>query len=110
MAIPLALTTVTVVERSSDGDPYEDPTESVLATGVRAVIGSPTGVDLRVGGDKAVIDAAAQLDPCEISRTCRLYDEQTEQVWDVAWVQARFGLGLDHVRVGLTIVEGGSSG
>lgn len=108
--IPLATTTVTVIERASTGDPYEPATETTLATGVRAVIGSPTGVDGRVGGDKVVIDAAAQLDPCPVSRTCILVDERTGEQWTVAWVQARFGLGLNHVRCGLVAVSGGSSG
>lgn len=108
--IPIATTTVTVIERTSTSDPYEAPSETTIATGVRAVIGSPAGVDFRVGGDKVVIDAAAQLDPCEVSRTCILVDEQTSERWTVAWVQARFGLGVDHVRTGLVAVTGGANG
>lgn len=108
--LPLATTTVTVVEQATSGDPYETATSTTVATGVRAVIGSPTGVDARVGGDQEVVEAAGELDGTYATRTCRLVDEHTGDVWQVVWVRNRVGLGLDHQRVGLVAVQGGASG
>jgi hypothetical protein len=109
--LPLATTTVTIIEEGSTGDPYEPGTSTTLATGVRAVIGSPTGTELRLGGDKEVVDAAANL-PIDIalSRSCVLIDELTGERWSVTWVRRRTGLGLDHQRAGLVAVKGAASG
>lgn len=109
MALPLATTTVTIVETASSGDPYEDATPTTLATGVRAVIGSPSGRDLCVGGEQSIIHAVADVDGMLVTHTCQLIDETTGDRWAVAWVQRRVGLGLDHQHCGLTRVTGGAA-
>lgn len=109
--LPLATTTVTV-ERSASGDPYEAAASTATSsTGTPAHIGSPTGREVDRGGQleriDAVLLAAAGLD---LTHTDLVVDDTTGQRYRVGWVEARQGLGLDHVKAGLTRFDGGANG
>lgn len=106
----IATTAVTVSTTSGDGDPYEAATVTT-SDAWPAHISAPSGQDLAIGGDKEVIDATGYL-PAEatVARGDTITDTVTEQAYAVVWRQARRGLGLDHLVVGLRAVNGGASG
>ena len=109
--IPLATTTITVKVLASGDDPYNDAAVSVLATGVRAHFGHPSGSERLVGGQEEKVDMVLSCDPVVgLSHYCRVTDDSTAETWDVLWVRKRTGLGLDHQRAGLQAVSGGSGG
>lgn len=105
--IPVATTTVTV-EAMAEAEPGEGRTASTRATGVRAVIGSPSGRDIMAaGGGREAIDAVLDADPIDgMAHTDRVTDDTTGAVWEAVWVEQRQGLGLDHTRAGLRRTTG----
>lgn len=104
--ITLATTTVTV-QTGSEDEPGEGITWTTGARHVRAHFSTPSGSELaRPGGGMTTITATALLDPCTVSHTDRLVDDQTGEVWQVEWCRTRRGLGLDHVEAGVKRVEG----
>lgn len=108
--IPLAVTTITV-RRPQSGDPYEDNGEpDLVATGVRAVIGSPTGSERRIGGELAIITDVLNCDVTDLAHRDLVVDEVTGERYGVEWVRKRIGFGLDHLKAGLRQTKGGSSG
>lgn len=101
--IPLATTTITV-EATTEDEPGEGRTFETVATGVRAVIGSPSGAELaQPGGGTSTITDVLDCDPCPelLDHTNVVVDEATGLRYEVAWVKPRTGLGLDHVKAGL---------
>lgn len=109
MTLPLAVTTITV-RRPPAGDPYEPATAPVIATGVRAVIGSPSGSERRIGGQLSEITDVLNCDVTDLDHRDLVDDEVTGESYSVEWVRKRIGLGLDHVKAGLRQTKGGSSG
>lgn len=103
MTIPLATTTITV-EATTEAEPGEGRTTATVATGVRAVIGSPSGAERYApGGGTSRITHTLNADPCPelVDNTFVVVDELTGQRFEVEWVQHRNGLGLDHTKAGL---------
>lgn len=101
--IPLATTTVTV-STAAEAEPGEGRTLTVAATGVRAVIGSPSGAERYApGGGTSRVTDVLNCDPCPqlADNTCVVTDEQTGVTYEVEWVRHRGGFGLDHTRAGL---------
>ena len=77
-------------------DPYDThAAPAVIASGVRAVIGRPRGDEAVAGGSQEVVDLVLTCDPTDLVHTDQVRDELTEEVYGVAWVQQRNGLGLD---------------
>ena len=106
----IATTTATITRTAGTGDPYEPGVVTTVAT-VPAHISAPSGIDVPVGGHKEVIDAVAYLpDGTSVERGDMLTDATTGAAYVVSWWTARTGLGLSHVQVGLTHVEGAASG
>jgi hypothetical protein len=104
-------TTVTITRPTASGDPYEAATVTTVAAGVRAHIGSPSGTDQHVGGDKEVISAVCYVPAgTDVVRSDLIADDQTGTAYSVVWSTRRRGLGLDHVQVGLRTVQGVSNG
>lgn len=107
----LTTTRVRVTRPSSAGDPYEDTTETASTREVAAHISAPTAEDYNVGGHKIVVDAVLFVD---YGTDLRASDVVTDVVvgseYRVGWVLKRTGLGLDHIRAGLSLVSGGNSG
>lgn len=108
----MTTTTVTVLDQSGTGDPYETGTVTTLATAVPAVISSPVGDENRLGGEREQVDAMAYVGAGapELDRSCVLVDEQTTERWSVTWTRRRQGLGLDHQQAGLRAIKGAASG
>lgn len=105
--IPLATTTVTVTAHA-EPEPGAGITTSTRASGVRAVIGSPSGTDVPGPGQGAErVDAVLNCDTVTgLAHTDRVTDDATGEVYEVRWVNRRRGLGLDHHRAGLVRVTG----
>lgn len=108
--IPLATTTVTVRRPAAGADPYEAGTPALVATGIRAHIGSPSGADVRVGGDQQVITDRLNADLCDIAHGDTITDDRNQVTYAVVWVRRRIGLGLDHLVAGLVQAEGAANG
>lgn len=102
--IPVATTTVTI-EATSTPEPYEASTSSTRGAGVPAHISAPSGQERtgEAGGER--IDAVLLCDVF-VERGDRVTDAATDDVYRVAWVQARTGLGLDHTKAGLVRATG----
>lgn len=107
MTLPLTTTTVTLASRSSSDDAYDAAVWTTQATGLPAHIG-PVGSDGRQVGDGAEAHDATLLlnDGVSVARGWRVTDDLTAEVWEVAHVNERTGLGLGHVRCGLRRVSG----
>lgn len=104
-------TTVTITRPVATGDPYEAATTSTVATGVRAHIGSPSGNDAHLGGDKEVITAVCYVPAgTDVVRSDRITDDANGATYAVVWSTRRRGLGLDHLQVGLRAVTGAANG
>lgn len=101
--IPLATTTITV-EAQTETEPGEGRTATTVATGRRAVIGSPGGVERYApGGGSTTITHGLQVGPTPelADATSVVVDEATGDRYEVVWVAHRTGLGLDHTVAGL---------
>jgi hypothetical protein len=104
VTIPLATTTI-AVQAMTEPEPGEGRTATTVATGRRAVIGSPSGVEAYApGGGTASYTHGLRADPTPelADNTCVVVDEATGERFEVAWVVHRRGLGLDHTVAGLT--------
>jgi hypothetical protein len=103
VTIPVATTTVTV-SASVEAEPGEGRTLTVVATGVRAVIGSPSGVERYApGGGTSQVTDGLECDPCPelADNTFVVVDDTSGVTYDVEWVRHRNGLGLNHTVAGL---------
>lgn len=104
MTLTLTTTTVTI----ADGDtpePYEGTTWTTRHTAAAAHISSPSGRE-RVGSDGGERIDAVLLCDVEVWRGDRVTDAATGDVYRVAWVLERTGLGLDHTKAGLVRATG----
>lgn len=109
--IPLATTTLSI-SRVPD-DPTRDgtdtpPAAATVATGVRAVIGNPSGSQNITSGDRTVVTFPFTTDPADITADDTLTDEQTLDTYRVMWARTRHGLGLDHTEGECEQVAGAS--
>lgn len=107
--IPLATTTITVSRRGSESANYETPILTVVASGVRAHIGSPFGSETLQGGSRESVAFRLDCDPVELDSECRVTDERTAELYEVIWAKQRKGLGLDHTVADLRQVSGSAS-
>ena len=101
MAIPLATTTITVKRTPTDPnlDPYDPPPErTTVASGVRAHISTARGSEDLGGSEREIVWFRLGCDPFNAGLTHLdiVEDDQTSEAYEVVWVKARFGLGLDH--------------
>lgn len=113
--IPLATTTVTVHRQDPEeihGEPTfsgdSPPDMQVVASGVRANIGLPTGVGNRGGTERSNVNYVVQLDlfDGELTRLDEIEDERTGIRYEVQWAMKRTGLGMDHWSAELLRTEG----
>lgn len=110
MSIPIATTTITVLRRAvlATDDPYEvTAAAEVVTSGVRAVIGAPSGTEL-VTGAAGQEDVTHRLDcdPVALVSTDQVRDEVSLEVFNVVWARQRTGFGLSHTVAGLRQVTG----
>lgn len=104
MTLPLTTTTVAI----ADGDtpePYEGTTWTTRHASAAAHISSPSGRE-RAGQDGGERIDAVLLTEVEVWRGDRVTDSATGDVYRVAWVVERTGLGLDHTKAGLVRATG----
>lgn len=96
--IPLSTNTISVLRSDQDGtkDDYDGVTYSTLATGVRAVISSPSGSETNAGGSSEQVSFRLNCDPTDLRHDDRIVDEATGDIYMVTWTRRRVGLGLDH--------------
>lgn len=110
MALPLATTTVTV-SRSVLPDPDTDPTDadyptpSVVQTGLRATIGTPSASASDQGGTRVVYTAQMTTDPADIRPRDLITDADGTQ-WSVLWARNSGALGLQITQARLQLVTG----
>lgn len=114
MTLPISTTTITVRRPAvgSDKDPWvvsDDTSDTNVVTGVRAHISTPRGSELNSGGAQENVSFLLNADPCDLHNTDRVYDERTEELYEVIWTEGREALGLDHVVAGLSKVRGTAS-
>ncbi len=103
-------TRIDVLRPDGSGDPYEPAgAPPTVYADQPAHIGSPTGDDVAVGGDKelvtAVLLAPVRLD---LQHVDLIVDRRTGERYRVVWTRRRTGLGLSHARAGLAAVKGGA--
>lgn len=115
MSLPTATTTISILrppDTVSPEDASYDLTSiapATVATGIAAVIGiSPSGRSELNAGSQEVLNFRLSADPCDLRHTDIVLDESTGEKFQVMWVKARTGLGLDHVAAGLRSVIGAS--
>lgn len=109
----MLLTTTTVtVTRPTGGDPYETSSGSTTpATGVAAHISAPTGSEVDAGGQLERIDAVLLAEPSlDLRHTDLVTDDATGDLYRVAWLRLRRGLGLEHLKAGLVAFHGAAAG
>lgn len=104
--IPLATTTVTVTA-CAELEPGAGITTSTRASGVAAVISEPSGRERNApGGGGEAVDAVLLCSTVSgLSHRDRVTDADGN-VYEVAWVAQRVGLGLGHSKAGLVKVDG----
>lgn len=76
-----------------------------------AVVHSDVGQERTNGGQTEDVIGRLDIgiDP-GLAHWDQVYDRKTGRWWEVTWVRARKGLGLDHVEAGLRQTQGASIG
>lgn len=104
-------TTTGSILRPADGDPYESAATTTLVQGLAAHLSDPTGSEIDLGGQQERIDAVLLTQPdIDLRHTDLWRDDPTGDLYRVAWVQPRRGLGLDHTKAGLVRFDGAATG
>jgi hypothetical protein len=103
MSVPVATTTITI-ERPTGGDAYDGVSYATYRTGVRAVIGSPSGAEINAGGSSQQVSARLNCDPVDLAHTDRVTDEKTGITYEVLWTARRLGFGVDHTVADLLVI------
>lgn len=105
--IPLSTTTVTIERPTAGADAFEAVTYAEVAVAVPGHVSSPSGTEARGSGTQEAVSATLALVPgTDVRRQDRVTDDSTGDIWQVEWVRARQGLGLDRVVAGLNAVTG----
>lgn len=103
--IPLATTTIRIdrVHPDPDRDYWDDnePSPTAFAEGIRAHIGSPGGTENRGNGSQEIESHRLNCDPVALNHNDIVIDENTDEEYQVLWVDQREGLGLNHTVAGL---------
>lgn len=112
MAIPLALTTLTIQRVTpvpgddSVVDGYDtEPAATTVASGIRAVIGQPSASVVLAGGDRIVYTASFACDPTDLRPGDWVIDS-TGTTYRCQYAVLNLGLGLSHTEGELRLVTG----
>ena len=106
MSLPITTRTVTIeAPTATDDDPLTNvDTWATVAADVRAHIAGGSGS--RQGNGREQVDATLYVEPdVPVTIYCRVTDHATGFVYAVQTVQPFHGVGLDHVRAGLTRIQ-----
>lgn len=102
MSVPFATTTLKAEEPSWPSGRSEPPVWTEVGRRPGHV-SSPNG---NQAGFTEVVDAVVLCDPIEVTHEARFTDLTTGDVWDVAWVRQRVGVGLNHTSAGVRRATG----
>lgn len=102
MSIPFNTTFITILRSSAE--PFEVATWVPIAQHVRGHISVSHGLEPVQAQE--VVAFRLDADICDLDHLDRIVDEKTFLIYDVNWVAARYGLGLDHMEAGLQKVQG----
>lgn len=90
-----------------DRDAWDElPPPAVVASGIRAHIGRPSGTEDRAGSAQESVTWHLDCDPVDLRHTDTIIDELTGDRYAVQWAKQRQGLGLDRVEADLLQVQG----
>lgn len=93
------------------GDGDEPVARTPYRQALRAVLHTQFGAEILGGGQSEQVTGRLDLDGSPgLKHWDQVYDRSTQLWWEVTWVRARVGLGLDHVEAGLRAVQGASVG
>lgn len=113
MPIPLSTTLISIVRSTLPDlqDPYDgpqaypDPSTTVIATGIRAVVGVPTANAILTIGDRVVYTSKLTCDPCDLKES-DIVTESSGRIW-VALGPTPFGaFSISGMQATLRLVEG----
>lgn len=111
MGIPIASTTITIYRPDQDGtvDDYDRDDDIVnrnrmIASGVRAMIGSPSGQETNDGGTSEIVTARLTCDVTSLRHDDEVVDDVTGVEYVVTWAKRRTGLGVDHMQAEVAVV------
>jgi hypothetical protein len=92
MAIPLSTTSVTITRMVQPDDGYAEPTATVIARRVRAVISEPSG-SRTVGYPGSLVDVSRKMtcDPVRLVEGDSVMDHGTGDTYEVAWSELYTG-------------------
>lgn len=108
--VPLSTTTIRVLRPNPSNEPYEAKgAPTVVASGVRAHISSPSGREIASGGSQEVVQFRLSCDPVDLNHLDQVQDETTDELYEVEWARQRIGVGLDYTQAGLKQVSGAVS-
>jgi len=124
--IPMNSTTISIIRAGTAAGPNEVDqllssygaaemaaapvtTLSVVARGIRANIGSPTGTEQALGGSQETVTYRMQCDPIELDSRDQVRDDRTGRLYDVVWAVTRDAIPtIAHTAAGLTRSRGGA--
>jgi hypothetical protein len=99
------------VSSQTEAEPGEGITLAAKASGVRAVISTPTGGEVPgPGGGAERIDAQLVADVIATLDHTDLVTDADGNEYEVAWVAQREGFGLEHTTAGLVAKSGRTPG
>lgn len=107
-----ATTTIAVLQPTTpqmEGEAYSDPPPSgytEVATGVRAVIGLPRGVETVKGAEELETSFKFHCDPTAIDHYSWVRDETTGETYAVVWCLLRSAFGTSFIQGQLRRVQG----
>jgi hypothetical protein len=105
MSIPLNTTYITIQRAPANTEPFDAEVPwDVVTEHVRAHISVSHGLEPVQAQE--VVAYRLDSDICDLQHLDRILDEKTSLVYEVRWVAARYGLGLDHMEAGLSRYEG----
>lgn len=110
--IPFATTALTIdrTTLAAGVDPYDPnpPAPVTIATGVRAVISTPSASTHLVGGMENVYNARLTCDICDLQTDDSVTETDGTQ-WRCLWVRPQVGLGVDHLVAQLRMITGNAA-
>lgn len=105
--LPISTTTIDVVRYQQSTDDNFGPSASSLVAGDQpAVFSAPKGAEVKVGGDKEIIDEVLLTDADDLTFRDTVIDKATGDVYEVVWARYKKGLNLEHTQAGVRKVTG----
>lgn len=103
----LISTTTVSLYRPTSRDPYTAAEPVLVASGIDAQQSNPAGAGVP---QQSTVDSLYHLAPdTDVQKQDELVDDVTGRRWEVTWVEARHGFGLDRILVGVNAISGAVS-